>query len=68
MYYALGAIPFRGTVVDRTTREALVGATLIVEGSTRGTTTDVAGRFELDLDPGVCAVVVSYIGWDLPHA
>ena len=63
MYYALGAIPFRGTVVDRTTREALVGATLIVEGSTRGTTTDVAGRFELDLDPGVCAVVVSYISY-----
>ena len=61
MHYALGAIPFRGKVVDKTTREALAGATLIVEGSTRGTTTDAAGRFELDLDPGVCAVVVSYI-------
>ena len=63
MHYALGAIPFRGKVVDKTTREALAGATLIVEGSTRGTTTDAAGRFELDLDPGVCAVVVSYISY-----
>ena len=63
MYYALGAIPFRGTVVDKTTREALVGATLIVEGSTRGTTTDPSGRFELDLAPGTCTVVVSYVSY-----
>ena len=58
-YCALGAIPFRGTVVDKMTREVLVGATLIVEGSTHGTSTDAEGRFELDLAPGTSVVIVS---------
>ena len=62
-YCALGAIPFRGTVVDKMTREVLVGATLIVEGSTHGTSTDAEGRFELDLAPGTSVVIVSYVSY-----
>ena len=60
---ASGSVPFRGSVVDKTTREALVGATVVVEGTTQGTTTDPSGRFELNLAPGICTVVVSYISY-----
>lgn len=40
-----------GVVADRTTREPLIGATVLVEGTTKGTTTDAQGHFGLDL-PG----------------
>lgn len=32
-----------GVVADRTTREPLIGATVLVEGTTKGTTTDAQG-------------------------
>lgn len=38
-----------GVVADRTTREPLIGATVLVEGTTKGTTTDAQGHFGLDL-------------------
>lgn len=47
-----GAAPFRGVVVDKTTQQALIGATVVVEGTTKGTTTDATGSFELNLAPG----------------
>lgn len=58
-----GAAPFRGVVVDKTTQQALVGATLIVEGTTKGTTTDATGSFELNLAPGDYRIVISYISY-----
>ena len=30
-----------GTVIDRATNESLPGATIVIEGTTRGTSTDV---------------------------
>lgn len=58
-----GAAPFRGVVVDKTTQQPLVGATLIVEGTTKGTTTDTEGRFALELAAGSHRIVVSYISY-----
>lgn len=58
-----GAVPFRGIVVDKTTQQPLVGATLIVEGTTKGTTTDTEGRFALELAAGSHRIVVSYISY-----
>lgn len=58
-----GAVPFRGVVVDKTTQQPLVGATLIVEGTTKGTTTDTEGRFALELAAGSHRIVVSYISY-----
>lgn len=58
-----GAAPFRGVVVDKTTQQPLVGATLIVEGTTKGTTTDATGSFELNLAPGDYRIVISYISY-----
>lgn len=58
-----GAVPFRGIVVDKTTQQALIGATVVVEGTTKGTTTDTEGRFALELAAGSHRIVVSYISY-----
>lgn len=58
-----GAVPFRGVVVDKTTQQALIGATVVVEGTTKGTTTDATGSFELNLAPGDYRIVISYISY-----
>lgn len=57
------AASFKGTVVDKATRTALVGATVVVEGSTHGTSTDAAGNFVLNLASGTHTVVVSYVAY-----
>ena len=49
-----------GVVADRTTREPLIGATVLVEGTTKGTTTDALGHFGLDLPDGDHTLVVSW--------
>ena len=44
--------------------EALVGVQVFIEGTTRGTTTDVDGKYSLvNLDPGEYTVVFTYIGF-----
>lgn len=52
-----------GVVADRTTREPLIGATVLVEGTTKGTTTDALGHFGLDLPDGDHTLVVSYVSY-----
>lgn len=54
----------RGVVSDGTTGETLIGANVLLKGTTTGTTTDIDGRFELlvnELPP--YTLVVSYIGY-----
>lgn len=41
---------------------ALPGVSVIVEGTTHGTTTDVDGRYTLEVDPGTPNLVFSFIG------
>lgn len=41
----------------------LVGVSILVKGSTRGTTTDVSGRFGLRIEPGD-VLVASYLGYE----
>jgi hypothetical protein len=41
----------RGSVKDKNTQEALIGVTIVVEGSQIGTTTDAEGNFKLDKIP-----------------
>lgn len=44
--------------------EALVGVQVFIEGTTKGTTTDVDGKYSLvNLDPGEYTVVFTYIGF-----
>lgn len=52
-----------GVVLDSSTDEPLIGATLLVEGTTIGTTTDADGKFTLTGVPSSAKKIkVSYIG------
>ena len=49
-----------GTVVDRS-GESLIGVTVIEEGTTHGTVTDINGDFSIEVDVGT-PLVFSYVG------
>ncbi|MGI9547767.1 MAG: TonB-dependent receptor, partial [Flavobacteriaceae bacterium] len=53
-----------GNVVDAETGEPLIGATVLIEGTTTGTVTDFDGNFEINLPDGPSFVLnVSYTGF-----
>jgi outer membrane receptor protein involved in Fe transport len=66
----------RGVVCDSKTRETLVGAQLLIQGSTRGTITDFDGRFMIaEVAKGTCNLLVAFISYqnqilkvDVPEA
>ena len=52
-----------GTVTDEN-NQAVAYATVAVEGTANGTTTDMNGKFELTIDnPGTYTIQVSYVGY-----
>lgn len=54
----------RGTVTDGITGETLIGASVVIKGTTTGATTDLDGRFEIltnELPP--YTLTISYIGY-----
>lgn len=54
-----------GVVKDKTTEETIVGATIVIKGTTKGTTTDIEGNFVLDnLKPGNYDLEVSFISYN----
>lgn len=54
----------KGTVVDKTTKEPLIGATIQVAGSTMGTITDFDGKFELpELENKSYTLIISYVSY-----
>ncbi len=54
-----------GQIVNAVTREALIGVSIQIEGTTRGTMTDVNGEFRLaDLPVGEYRLRVSAIGYE----
>ncbi len=53
-----------GIVSDKKTGETLVGATIIIAGTTTGTTTDLDGKFTLgNLNPGSYNIEVNFISY-----
>lgn len=52
-----------GTVTDAT-GEALIGASVLVKGTTAGTVTDVDGRYEVSVPDGSTVLVFSYTGFE----
>lgn len=54
----------RGTVVEAGTGETLPGVNVRVKDTTRGTTTDMDGRFNIRLDAEQTVLVFSYIGFE----
>ncbi|MCL4484152.1 MAG: carboxypeptidase-like regulatory domain-containing protein, partial [Bacteroidetes bacterium] len=51
-----------GTVSDATSKESLIGVTVLVEGTTNGTATDIDGKFTLRVTPGQ-KIVFSFVGY-----
>lgn len=53
----------KAVVVDDKNGETLIGATILVQGTTIGTTTDMDGVALLKLSPGVYTLRVSYVSY-----
>ncbi|RAJ04147.1 TonB-dependent receptor [Chitinophaga skermanii] len=52
-----------GKVTDKKTGEALIGVTVVIQGSTIGNVTDVEGRYTLQVAPGNYTIDFKYIGY-----
>ena len=61
--HLLGQNTVRGVVVDSLTQEPLASATVYVNGTTQGTTTDNDGRFELKDVMFPATIVFSFVGY-----
>ncbi len=53
----------RGTVIDNSNAETLIGVSAVIEGTTTGTSTDLDGKYSLKLAPGNYTMVFSYISY-----
>ena len=62
MFGALMAKPISGKVVSATDGEALIGATVQVQGTQTGTVTDFDGNFTVNAEDGQ-TLVISYVGY-----
>ncbi len=54
----------RGSVSDEATGEALTGVTVLVENTTRGILTDLDGKFNLSIEPGVYNLRFSFVSYE----
>ena len=55
----------KGSVLDVNTKETLIGATVVVQGTTIGAATDFDGNFRIEkVASGIYNLIVSYISYD----
>ena len=54
---------YQGTVVDATTSDPLIGATILPLGGGQGVATDADGKFKLNVPANVKEIQVSYVGY-----
>lgn len=59
-----GQLLIKGKVVTEKSREPLAFASLVVKGYNGGTTTDIDGKFSLNLTTARAEIVVSHIGYE----
>ncbi|MFD1820592.1 TonB-linked outer membrane protein, SusC/RagA family [Pseudarcicella hirudinis] len=52
-----------GRVLGEESNEALIGANILIKGTTRGTTTNAEGKFSLSVPENATTLMVSYIGY-----
>jgi hypothetical protein len=53
----------RGNIKDKNTQELIIGATVIIEGTTNGVSSDADGNYKLTIPVGTYRLKVSYIGY-----
>ncbi len=56
-----------GTVTDATNFEPIIGANVVIEGTTLGTVTDINGKFSLEIAKADAVLVVTYLGFNSEH-
>jgi len=56
-----------GIVTDVTTNEPIIGANVVIEGTTIGVVTDVNGKFSLDISKQDAVLLVSFVGYNTEH-
>lgn len=59
--YSQGTI--KGVIIDEESNDPLIGASVVVSGTTNGTVTDINGEFTLAVKVGEPKIKVSYIGY-----
>jgi len=63
-FFHADAQKISGTVKDASNNELLIGATVVIKGTSTGTVTDKAGKFQLQVDQSFpITLLVSYIGY-----
>lgn len=58
-----GSGSITGTVTDEKNGETIVGATVVVKGTTNGTVTDIDGKFTLAAEAGTYTLEIKYVGY-----
>lgn len=54
----------KGTVTDATNGEPIIGANVLIEGTTIGVVSDVDGKFSVDVAKPDAILVISYLGYN----
>lgn len=57
-------VTVKGYVRDAANGETLIGATVYLNGTTKGTSTNEYGFYSLTVDPGTYTLVASYLGYE----
>lgn len=60
---AIAQIPLSGRITDIADGQAVIGATVVVKGTAKGTSTDADGRFRLDAPGEEAVLTISYVGY-----
>lgn len=55
-------LPIRGTIKDEK-GVAMAGVSILIKGTTRGTTTDANGGYSLDVPDAATTLIISYVGY-----
>ena len=55
----------KGAITDANTKESLIGATIVIQGTSKGASTDFDGNYQIDnVKTGTYNLVISYISYD----
>ena len=52
-----------GTILDEKYGDPLIGANVVIQGTSTGSSTDFDGKYSFNLEPGTYNIVLSYIGY-----
>ncbi len=52
-----------GNIIDAGTGEELIGATVLVQETSKGTVTDISGNYQLSVEPGTYTLQYSYVSY-----